>query len=253
MRLVLPEPGSPNPEFARPSSAERLERAMRSLNARGFLSEIVDSREEARRQVLDAIPEGAEVHSALSETMRELGITTEIDEFGRYQSVRKRLMEFDRATQLRAMQKVASAPDYIVGSAGAVTEDGDILVGSGSGSQIGAYAYAAGQVILVVGHQKIVRDVAEGMRRIRVLPAPGIRAHEGHRPPGDDAGEDADPSLGVTEPGPRHPPPRRDRLLRGSPAIAAGPKVRRWRTLRPPPQRPRRPRAGRCRCAGGAR
>jgi L-lactate utilization protein LutC len=167
MRLVLPEPVSPNPEFARPSSPKRLDRAMHSLNARGFPSEIVDSREEARRQVLDAVPEGAEVHSALSETMRELGITTEIDESGRYHSVRKRLMQFDRPTQFREMQKMAAAPDYIVGSANAVTEDGDILVGSGSGSQIGAYAYAAAHVILVVGHQKIVRDVAEGMRRMR--------------------------------------------------------------------------------------
>jgi hypothetical protein len=166
-RLVLPEPGLPNPQFARPASAERVERATQSLNARGFPSEIVDSREEARRRVLSALPEGAEVHSALSETMRELGITTEIDESGRYQSVRKRLMQFDRATQFREMQKMAAAPDYMVGSANAVTEYGDILVGSGSGSQIGAYAYAAGHVILVVGHQKIVRDVAEGMRRIR--------------------------------------------------------------------------------------
>jgi len=166
-RLVLTEPGAPNPEFARPSSPERLELVMHALHARGFPSEIVDSREEARRQVLGAIPEGAEVHSALSETLRELGVTTDIDESDRYHSVRKQLTQLDRATQFREMQKMASAPDYMVGSASAITEEGDILVGSGSGSQIGAYAYAAGKVILVVGHQKIVRDVAEGMRRIR--------------------------------------------------------------------------------------
>ena len=49
----------------------------------------------------------------------------------------------------------------------AVTDDGRLVVGSGSGSQLGAYAYAAGQVILVVGHQKVVRDLEEGLRRVR--------------------------------------------------------------------------------------
>ena len=49
---------------------------------------------------------------------------------------------------------------------------GQILVGSGTGSQLGAYAYAAGQVILVIGHQKLVRDIDEGLRRIREYSLP---------------------------------------------------------------------------------
>jgi hypothetical protein len=60
----------------------------------------------------------------------------------------------------------------MLGSAHAVTEAGEIIVGSGSGSQLGAYAYAAGHVILVVGHQKIVRDVEEGLRRLREYSLP---------------------------------------------------------------------------------
>jgi hypothetical protein len=51
------------------------------------------------------------------------------------------------------MRKLGAAPDYIVGSAHAVTDDGEIIIGSGSGSQLGAYAYAGGNVILVIGHQ----------------------------------------------------------------------------------------------------
>lgn len=57
-------------------------------------------------------------------------------------------------------------------SAHAVTMDGEVIVGSGSGSQLGAYAYAAGHVILVVGHQKLVRDVPEGLRRLREYSLP---------------------------------------------------------------------------------
>src|SRR5207253_1560738 len=93
-------------------------------------------------------------------------ITAEIEGSGRYDSVRAKLKKLDRETQLREIRKLGAAPDYMLGSAHAITDDGVVLVASGSGSQLGAHAYAAGTVILVVGHQKIVRDVEEGLRRI---------------------------------------------------------------------------------------
>src|SRR5215475_4399111 len=167
MSITLTDPGAPNLEFERPAGRAHLERTAAALASHGFLAQIADSAKEARRLVLEAIPDGAEVHVALSETMRELGITAEIDQSGRYDSVRSRLTALDRATQARQMAKIGAAPDYIVGSAHAVTMDGEVIVGSGSGSQLGAYAYAAGHVILVVGHQKLVRDVPEGLRRLR--------------------------------------------------------------------------------------
>lgn len=172
MSITLPDPGPLNPEFERPADRVRLERTAAALNSRGFKAQVADTAEQARRLVLDAIPDGTEVHIALSETMRELGLTSEIDESGRYDSLRSRLNELDRETQGRERRKLGAAPDYILGSAHAVTDDGEIVVGSGSGSQLGAYAYAGGNVILVIGHQKLVRDLAEGLRRLREYSLP---------------------------------------------------------------------------------
>ncbi len=172
MTITLPDPGPPNLEFERPADRAHLKRTAAALAGRGFKAQVADSAEHARRLVLEAIPEGAEVHLALSETMRELGVASEIDESGRYDSVRSRLNALDRETQSREMRKLGAAPDYIVGSAHAVTDDGEIIVGSGSGSQLGAYAYAGGNVILVIGHQKLVRDVDEGLRRVREYSLP---------------------------------------------------------------------------------
>ncbi len=62
--------------------------------------------------------------------------------------------------------RLAAAPDFVVGSAHAVTEEGSLLVVSASGSQLGPLASGAGEVILVVGGQKIVPDLATGLRRI---------------------------------------------------------------------------------------
>jgi hypothetical protein len=172
MNMVLPDPGPPNLEFERSADRARLEHVVTALEARGFRAVVAEDGDHARRLALDEIPEGAEVHTALSETLRELGITAEIDESGRYDSVRVKLAALDRETQAREMRKLGAAPDYIMGSAAAITEDGIILVGSGSGSQLGPYAYSAGSVTLVVGHQKIVRDHDEGLRRIHEYSLP---------------------------------------------------------------------------------
>jgi hypothetical protein len=172
MAITLPDPGPPNAEFERPADRSHLERTAAALVSRGFKAQIVDTPGYARQRVLEAIPEGAEVHSALSETLRELGITNEIDTSGRYESIRSRLSELDRQTQGRERRKLGAAPDYIVGSAHAITDAGEIIIGSGTGSQLGAYAYAGGNVILVVGHQKLVRDIDEGLRRLREYSLP---------------------------------------------------------------------------------
>ena len=55
---------------------------------------------------------------------------------------------------------------------------GSLLTASFSGSQLGPYASGAGRVILVVGTQKIVADLAAGRRRIEdyVFPLEDARA-----------------------------------------------------------------------------
>ena len=157
----------PNREFAAPASRERLERAATALRANGIEVFVADDLEQAKRLVLEQLPAGAEVHEGASVTMETLGVTAEVEQSGRYDAVRPRLWAMDRETQLDEIRKMGAGPDYITGSAHAVTEDGHLVFGSKTGSQLAGYAYGAGHVVLAVGAQKIVRDVDEGLRRIR--------------------------------------------------------------------------------------
>jgi hypothetical protein len=72
----------------------------------------------------------------------------------------------DRATQMREIRKLGAAPDVQINSVQAVIEDGRILVVSFGGSQLGPIVSGAGRVILVVGSQKIVPDLATAFRRV---------------------------------------------------------------------------------------
>jgi hypothetical protein len=57
-----------------------------------------------------------------------------------------------------------------------------VLIASNTGSQLPAYVYGARHVIWVVGTQKIVKDVSEGMQRIweYCLPLEDERAREAY-------------------------------------------------------------------------
>jgi hypothetical protein len=121
---------------------------------------------EAKRIVLDLIPDGSQVHSGASLSLDVSGITDEIEGSSRYDALRPRTMSMDRDTQGDEIRRLSSAPDVMLGSVHAVTEGGSLLAASMSGSQLGPYASGAGRVILVVGTQKIVSDLEEGLRRI---------------------------------------------------------------------------------------
>jgi len=156
----------PNPEFAELASCERIRATAEALERNGVRALVVDTGHDARRRVLELLPEGAEVFNATSRTLESIGIAEEIERSGRYRAVRPRLYQMDRVMQGREMRKEAAAPDYLVGSVHAVTEQGSLLVASASGSQLGPLVSGAGTVILVVGAQKIVPDLETALRRI---------------------------------------------------------------------------------------
>ncbi len=127
---------------------------------------VVDTGDDARAAVLERVPDGAEVYSAKSMTLEEIGVFAALHESGRFDAVRPRLQAMDRATQGREMRKLGQVPDYMVGSVAALTEDGWLVAASATGNQLASYAAGAGRVILVVGSQKIVPDLDAALARI---------------------------------------------------------------------------------------
>ena len=157
----------PNAEFARLASDEQIATAVAALIANGIDAEVVASGTGARSRVLDLLPEGAEVFTAMSRTLDTLGLSEAINGSSRYHPLRPQLMKLDRQVQGREWRRLQSSPEYVVGSVHAVTEQGQVLIASASGSQLAGYVFGASHVIWVVGAQKIVRDLAEGLRRVR--------------------------------------------------------------------------------------
>lgn len=153
-------------EFSRLASKQRIHAVAGALEHNGITARVVDSGEAARAAVREILPAGAEVFNNNSRTLEVIGVAEDIERSGRYQPLRPRLYRMDREMQGREMRQLAAAPDWVVGSVHAVTEQGSVLIASASGSQLGPLVSGAGHVILVIGGQKIVPDFNTGVRRI---------------------------------------------------------------------------------------
>jgi hypothetical protein len=164
-------------EFRELASEEQIERTVQALKANGIDAFIAENAEEAKRMFFDQVPEGAEIFLGASVTLETLGIKDVIDSSGRYVSLRPKMWAMDRATQGREIRKLGAGPDYAAGSVHAVTEDGQVLVASNTGSQLAPYVFGAGKVIWVVGAQKLVKNLEEGLRRIEEYIVPLEEEH----------------------------------------------------------------------------
>ena len=172
-------PFKPDARFTKLADDETIARTRKALEANGFEVFVVDSGEEARAKVLELIPEGSEVMTNTSQTLDKIGVSAAINESGRYDAIRPKLMAlYGDPTKAREMRKIAAAPDFALGSVHAITEDGEVIIASATGSQLGPYPFSAGKVIWVAGTHKIVRDFDHGRRRIKehTLPLENERA-----------------------------------------------------------------------------
>jgi hypothetical protein len=162
----------PDKEFTQLASEDQLAQTVQALESHGIRTLVVQTGEEARSFTLDSIPTGAEVYDSPSRTLESIGLAEDIEHSTRFQSLRKRLHALDRSTQQREIRGLTASPDILVGSVHAITEKGEVLLASATGSQLGSAAYGAGSVIWLVGTQKLVHTLEDGFRRIREYSLP---------------------------------------------------------------------------------
>src|SRR5690242_15992854 len=159
-------------EFTQLASEEQIAKTVQAVEDHGMRAVVFESGQEARSYVLDLIPSGAQVYNSPSRTLELIGLVEDIEHPTRFQSVRAQLLSLDRVTQRTEMRKLGASPDVLVGSVHAITEQGEIMIASATGSQLGPAASGAGMVIWVVGTQKLVHTLEDGFRRIREYSLP---------------------------------------------------------------------------------
>jgi len=166
-----------------------LERTMRSLRSRHINCVFAENREEAIGKITDLIPTGSVVGIGDSTTVAQIGIKAQlrkmglklIDGFDRgmiYASV-KQYEEFHE----KAIRESTLCDVFLTGT-NVVTQDGRLVNVDATGNRVAGMVWGHATTIIVVGRNKIVKDLDEAFHRLRKVVAPNhirIRAVElGH-------------------------------------------------------------------------
>jgi hypothetical protein len=152
----------------------RAEQVIRNLQKRKMNGLYVQDRQQALSTVLGMIPPGAVVARGDSISIERIGLLPEIKQ--RNQNVLIDPFETDAdghwpKERERMMRETFSADIFITGT-NAVTLDGKLVNIDGYGNRVSAIIFGPGKVILVVGIEKIVKDLPEALERIHNYTAP---------------------------------------------------------------------------------
>jgi len=160
---------------------ERIRKTTEALKSRGIAAEVLQDGKEALARLRELIPAGASVSTGASVTLKDIGFEQLLISGSHpWKNLKTEFLAEKDPTRQQLLRRQSVLADCYLGSVHAVSETGEVVIASMSGSQLSPFAYAAGSVIWVVGAQKITSSVEEGIRRLReyVLPHEETRMRE---------------------------------------------------------------------------
>ncbi len=155
-------------DYSKLASQASVEKTADALKARGFTPIIVLNAKEAFDTITKLIPEGASVMNGSSVTLEEIGFVDHLKKGAHgWNNLHEAVLKEDDEEKRAHLRKHSVVSDYYLGSVHAVTEEGELLIASNTGSQLPHLAYTSPNLILVVSTQKIVPDLDAAFERLK--------------------------------------------------------------------------------------
>jgi len=151
-------------------SSQVIDKVIKALEGNGFKAYFAKSRDEALKMVLDLIPPDATVGVGGSVTIREIGVLEALVKRGN-RIVHHWIENLSReeSFQIRRQEVVS---DVFLCSTNALTLDGVLVNVDHGGNRVAAMIFGPRKTIIVLGVNKIVKDINEALWRIRNIATP---------------------------------------------------------------------------------
>ncbi len=159
-------------EFILQNTERRIQRVMEAIRANNMEAYYVKTAAEVRPFVESMIPEGATVSNGGSATLAETGVM-DLLASGRYHYLDRSKVSGE---ELDALYRQVFSADWYLASSNAVTEAGELFNVDGNSNRVAAITFGPKNVLLVVGCNKIVRDLTEAYHRVKETAAPANTA-----------------------------------------------------------------------------
>ncbi|CQR53964.1 MULTISPECIES: lactate utilization protein [Haloferax] len=152
---------------------EAIEVTVENLEASGFDVVVVDTADEALETLRSHIPAGVSVMNGHSTTLEEIGFDDYLSEGDHdWESLPDQIWSIDDDAERQAARRDSQTADYFLGGINAISQTGDLVAADLSGSRIGAYPFAASNVVIVSGINKIVPTLDDALDRLESVAYP---------------------------------------------------------------------------------
>ena len=145
-------------------------KTLEALKRNRFRPVYVEDRKEALQKILEEIPLEATVGAGDSLTLREIGVYGELKRrgFKLFWPFDEKVKKEDR----RNIARKALLTDVFLSGSNALTMDGKIVNVDATGNRVTGMIFGPKKAIIVVGVNKIAKNVEEALERIRKVAAP---------------------------------------------------------------------------------
>lgn len=174
----LAKPAVVTSKYAELASKEIVERTVAALTAHNFQATVLPDVMAALEKIKELIPAGASVMNGTSTTLEQIGLVEHLKSGTHgWNNHHEAILAEKDPTKQGLLRRQLTASDYYLGSVHAVTENGELVISSASGSQLPSLAFNSTNLILVVGTQKIKRSLEAAIERIEkyVIPLEDAR------------------------------------------------------------------------------
>jgi L-lactate utilization protein LutC len=154
-------------------SQESVEKTVTALQEHHFEPIVVATKEDALQKIKELIPAGVSVMNGTSRTLEQIGFIDYLKAHNHgWNNLHAAIIaEQDQAKQAN-LRRQSVISDYYLGSVHSLTETGELVIASNTGSQLPHIVYTSPNLIFVVGAQKITKDLTDAMKRLneKVIP-----------------------------------------------------------------------------------
>lgn len=152
--------------------AQEVCRALERNNIKGIY---VKTGKEARDLALSLIPKGCNIGLGGSTTLREIGVLQALRDKEIHNGDYTLIDQYEKGIspeENMGRRRRSLLSDVLLTSTNAITLKGQLVNIDGTGNRVAALLFGPNKVIVITGMNKVVRDVEEGVRRIKEKAAP---------------------------------------------------------------------------------
>ena len=170
-------------EWTKIPDEKELKQTIDNIKSRGINVILVNSKSEALEKIKEFIPKGASIANGGSTTLEQIGFIDYLKEGSHgWKNLHEEVLgEKDNVKQADLRRRMVTA-DYFFGSVNAISRNGELVACDATGSRVTAYPFAAKNLILVSGYQKITNNLDDAFKRVRehVFPLENERAKKAY-------------------------------------------------------------------------